>query len=339
MKKCLLVFISIIFGSILFALPNNFRLSVEPVYNLQNGTIVEYVFVNDAKSNNTVKLSELDWSVSNISYLGSRVNFGWKLLEVDTDFAVGIPEKSGSLIDLDWQDFSVSGNKYYYNDSSMCTNWSRTDNKLTQAFDFNIHAGARFNPVSSLYITPTLGYSYSYKNFYTANGTYKYGTKKNTGFAFNLPYDDPRVVEQVLDERSAISYERECHNVTLQVDAHYLLADRVTFGLLVAASPFTYVSSIDHHFSRDGSNPPEPSYFLDIMQGAFKQWKFGTYIECKIWKGLSLSTSFDYELLLLIQGENYENTERKFYRNSKTSIISGTENNLWNFKFSAKWDF
>jgi len=341
MKKLLIFCALILISSALFALPEDFRLSVEQTYTLQNGTLVEYVFSNDYK-NQEYKESELDWPVKNLSYFGAKVQGGWKHLEVYTDFATAIPGKSGSMDDFDWL------NEYNHD---MCTNRSTTDNEVQKSYNFNFKTGARFNPISTLQIVPLVGFSYSTINFYSANGSLWYGDKdhhylkekdtgkiigcyrKNPDFSKDLPYDDDNVAEIPCGEDLAISYDREMYSFSAGINVTYTLFEDLTFGIYAYTMPFTYVRTIDHHFYSD-------SYYLDIMENWFQQWNFGTSVEYRIWKGLSVTTTFDYNLLTLGKGINYTTTQKpKFFKSDKTSAGSGCEGQWWNLQAGVKWSF
>lgn len=316
-------FISIILLTELNALDKGFRLSIEPVYTLRNGTLFEYVYEKDS-SGTVYKMSELDWPVENISYLGARLDGGWKIIELNTEFTAAIPNKSSKMTDYDWLN---------QRNHDMCTNKSLTDNRVKSGFDFEVNAGVRFNPVSTLYLFPSIGYSYSDIKFYSANGELWYGTPEWTKLSYYVSHEDSRAHNEKIDEKSAISYDREIYNFQMSLDISYVFFDKLTVGTFVTTMPYTYVKSVDHHYSSD-------TYFLDIIKSNFKQWDFGASVEYNIWKGLIATTRFDYNILLFEKGINYENKgSSRFFKNSKTTVISGCEGNWWNLQFGLKWAF
>lgn len=82
MKKLILSLL-ILFSSVsIFSQIYDFNLSIEPVYSLKNGRLYEYVKAFDQNSQSYVKMSELDWNLTNLSYLGGRASLDWKYLSI-----------------------------------------------------------------------------------------------------------------------------------------------------------------------------------------------------------------------------------------------------------------
>lgn len=329
--------------STLFGLSEDKHFSLMPEFSLQNGRLIEYVFMEDGNTQSETKMSELDWPLANIAYLGGKFEFGWKNFELNGDIKFAVSHASGKMHDYDWLDYvyDYEDGLYKYNDSTMCTNCSITENELLNSYIFNIKAGARFNPISTLQIIPMAGIIYNNTNFYSANGSMWYGLKDYTGLPYNIPYTDERVKEKSTNDAKyienniliAISYDKEWFSFTLGMNAFYTLFNNLTLGVNFYTAPYTYIRSIDHHFSSD-------TYYLDIMSDFFKYWNYGISVEYRIWKGLSAYTAFDYHLQNLIKGETYSALkEPKFYKKNKSDSSSGSEASWWNLDLGLKWNF
>ncbi len=295
-----------------------FHISFEPLYTLQNGVLYEYVYAYDPNSTNLFKLSELDWPLQNISYIGGKVGFEYKHLKLGSKIAFAFPKKSGVMTDYDWLNAS---------DHSMCTNRSISENNLNKSLQFEFTLGLDFNPIAQWHITPFAGYSYNSYDFYSANGFYQYS-------GGSLPYDDPTVQKITLDKNSAISYNRLHSAMLLGFNTHYTFFENLTFGLSIATTPYIYTKSIDHHFAAD-------KYFLDIMTGLFTQWRFGAYTEFNFWKNFSVTGDFNYKYIIKTYGKTYihEHEEKFFDTDLDKSGASASGGNWWDLSFGMKIRF
>lgn len=321
MKRLFLFFSCFfIFFSSLFSLKNNFRLSIEPLYSIKNGTLYERVFVNDGATKNLTKLSELVWPINNVSFIGAKVCFGWKFLEVGTTLSFAIPKNSGYMADYDWLDYN--GN-YVWDNPFMCTNYSLSNNKVTSALNFSFWTGATFNPFLSFHINPFLGYSYNSINFFAQYGFYQY--------ASHSPYTTAQPL--VLPENAEITYERQTSSFLLGLSLKYVFFKRLTIGLSAYTTPLNYTESIDHHHKSN-------TYYLDIMTGYFTQWGFNALLEYKFFGNFSITSDFEYILQLQKLGKNYERMgQKKFYGTDLTQATSGCCGDWWSFSCGIKYEF
>lgn len=333
LKRVFTGIISFLLFSFCFALPNNFRLSVEPVYSLKNGTLFEYVYAHDEISNSDVKMSELDWPLTNISCSGGSIGAGWKFIQLDAEFTGAVSKRTGTMEDFDWLDCYESNNKYYYKNSALCTNKSISETTLNSNNNFNIKLSFDINPVWSLHVIPSVGYEYNYYSFSARNGYGWYGDKTSPKVA----YTDPNALYFPKGELYGIDYEREKSNVYTGAEVKYILNDKFQFSICGNLSIYTNVQSIDfHHHNAEGTYG---DYYLDIMEGYFKQFSIGAAFEANIWKGLSAAIDFGYTNLSQLTGITYKSNEKKFYKHNLANTTSRCAEEIFNISTGVKYTF
>lgn len=333
MKRGIIACIFLLFVSAAFSLPNNFFVSVEPVYSLQNGTLFEYVLAKDSASNSIVKRSELDWELSNLSFLGIKLNGGWKRFSLNLKFTGAIPENSGNMTDYDWLDSSFINDSFYYNNPNLLTTKSINESYLKTDYFFDIYFDVSFYPLDNLKIAPLIGYNYNYLFFHGSNGYGWYGDTKTPKVSWNDPSAD------FFEKGSLypIDYERETNNIYVGVKLSYSPIEPLSLILLASVSPYTSVKSLDKHYtSYDGSTG---KYFYDIMEGSFCQYNINLEAKYIVWRTLSVNLGFDYNYLNQINGVTYSNSIKKFSTNNKDKTLSACAGTWWSLSLSTQYTF
>lgn len=313
----------------------DFNLSLEPVYYLKNGTLFEYVKAYDQNSGSYVKMSELDWNMKNLSYLGGRASLDWKYLSIIAEITACVSKDSGTMEDYDWQDYTKTGNYYYYADTSLCTNKSISENSINSATCMNLKIKGNINPVAGLLINPYIAADYEVIKFSGRNGQGWYGDKANTQLSENYSYDSPNA--RYYSSLFGIDYNRYTFNAILGLEAGYNFFDRFLISAYASISPFTYVQSLDfHHSSYSGTTG---TYYQDMIKGFFNEWRFGTSASYNIWESLWLDAGFNYILQTEMKGVTYTDTAKNLKNKTLANSKSACAANCWNISFGLKWIF
>jgi len=317
------------------AFENGFFIGVEPVYSLQKGTLYEYVIAYDNATKQNVKMSELDWSLSYISYLGGRIKTGWNFISLTADFSKGFSKESGTMEDYDWLDYDTSFAPYYYNNPDICTTKSISENTLNDAYTINLTLSIDTNPFFDLHVSPSIGFTYESYDFSGKNGYGWYGQNPYSSDGITHSYTDPEA--RYFESLYGIDYARQTSDISIGTTIGYILFDRVSLGGSIAVSPYVYTNSVDfHHSNADGT---AGNYYLDIMTGYFNKFRFGAYAECYIIKGLSADISFDYILQNQMPGITYQSKTDKFKKTDKADTTSASSAEYWKLSTGVKYTF
>lgn len=324
-----------------YALPNNFSLSIEPIYKLENGTLHEFVFMFDSNSKSEVKLSQLDWPISNISCLGGCIKGGWKFINLGISYLAAIPQKTGNMEDYDWQDYVTSGSgitqKNFWNNPNMCTNKSISETKLNESNNLSIYISFDIEPVQNLYITPMLGTEFTNYKFSAKNGYGWYGDTGHTKLSYAVPYTDPEAIKKDKGSLCGIDYDRENLDVFIGSAIKYNLKNRFIFSLDGKLSVYSQVQSIDfHHANMEGTSGV---YYLDVMNGYFRKFSIGTTFEAELWNHLSGYLNFNYSQLNNIKGNTYISHNKHFYKENIALSKSQCSEEIFSVCTGVKWNF
>lgn len=337
-NKFLLVFLYFFIFSFYTFADDTKKVSVSPFYSLQNGMLYEYVFATDYSSKSTQKLSELNWPINNISYAGIQLDTKFKFINFHLSYAYGFIKASGNMEDFDWQDFIFEGNKFYYNNPSLCTNKSINENYLKNAnvFDFNIHFD--INPILHFHILPFAGFTYNFYDFVGKNGYGWYGNKEHTHNDYNVAYSNPEAKYYPKGTLCGIEFKRNIYDVYIGFELNYLLFDRLSLSSSFAVSPFIYIYSIDfHHSDMAGIYG---TYYHDLMTGYFKHFLLSEKVSFKFDKYCSLFANFDFSIQNLIYGKTYISHSSNYTNNNLTNVtFAGCEGKYWQFTTGITFTF
>ncbi len=331
MKKLLFSFLFLLSTLSLGAQIYDFGVSIEPVYSLQNGTLYEYVMVYDSTSNSTVKMSELDWNLTQLSYLGGRASLDWKYFSIAAEITTSIKKDSGLMIDYDWQDYTISENLYYYSNPSMITDKSISENSVNSSTYMKLKMQGNIPVIFDLFTRPYIGAEYHAIKFSASNGFGWYGS------SLHVPYTDESAIFYEAGSLYGIDYDRNTLSIYLGLSLDYTLFNRINLSAYASLAPYTYVESLDfHHSNAKGS---AGSFYNDIMQGFFKEWRFGTSIECNVWSSLYINTSLDFVIQKDITGITYTSSSKSMKGRKKSYTTSACAAEYWDLKFGIKWTF
>lgn len=313
----------------------NFDVSVEPVYYLQNGRLYEYVIAYNSTSESNVKMSELDWNIKNLSYIGGRVSLDWDYFSLIAEVTACLSNKSGTMEDYDWLDCTQSGDYYYYDDPTMCTNKSISQNYLNSSTFMKIMMQGNIPVIWDFFVKPYIGFEYHTIKFSARNGYGWYGDTSLGGVNPPVAYTDESATE--VSGLNGIDYDRNTLSAFFGFSAGYTFLDRISLSAYFSLCPYTYVNSLDFHHSN--SSGTAGTYFNDIMYGFFKEWKFGAYAEYKILDTLFVDSSLDFVIMNQISGITYNDTSKSMSNQSLSVTTSACAANYWDLKFGLKWIF
>ncbi len=333
MKKLILSLFILLSSVSIFSQIYDFNLSIEPVYCLKNGRLFEYVKAFDQNSQSYVKMSELDWNLTNLSYLGGRASLDWKYLSIIAEVTACLSKDSGTMEDYDWQNYTRTGTSpnyyYYYNDTSMCTDKSISQNTINSGTVMNLKIKAKINPIAELMLNPYIAADYEVIKFSGRNGKGWYGN------SIPCSYDSPNAV--YYESLYGIDYNRYTFNAILGLEAGYTFFNRLMLSAYASTSPFTSVQSLDfHHNSSSGTTG---TFFQDQIKGFFNEWRFGTSVSFNIWESLWFDAEFNYVLQTEMKGITYTDTSKSMKNKSLASSKSACAANCWDLTFGLKWIF
>lgn len=334
MKKSIFVLIILLLTARIYALPKDFSLGVEPVVSYEFGTLYEYVYILDSTTNTDVKMSELDWPVNAVC-IGAKIDAGWKFIKLSLEYNGAIPTSSGTMTDYDWLDYTKGGSRYYYKDSSMCTNISYSENTLNSNNNFAVDLRFQLNPVADFYISPFFKYTYKDFSFSGRNGYGWYGDTEHTHLSYNVPYASSEAASY--GKLHGIDYSRQTYSTYLGAGFEYSLKNRFSVSLEGAVSLYTYVESVDFHHSN--SKGTTGTYFLDIMNENFAEYYIDFSTEIRVINNLYFDYDFSYSALQQIKGKTYSNSTKKFTPNDIQYSTSRCKYYLFKMDVGGKYYF
>ena len=315
------IFAACIFTLSLFAngfTENGFHFSITPLYSYEFGTLDEFVFKKEDDSKE-FKLSELNWTVKNHS-IGLSADFGWKWISIDTAFSFGLSGKSGNMFDSDWQDPL---------DHSIKTNYSISDNQLnkTCTFEIGLSGDIPFTPqsISSVFsasFIQSIRYAYKYYYYSGENGEGWYGTTKDTGLSYVVPYDSKEVMYYKKGKLFGIDYKREHQDCFIGEGIKFRFIDRFDLLLKYDFSIYTIVKSLDTHYNNNEKTSGID--YLDQMYDDFCSGKFYTELDFNFWKNMYIGAGYLYINQSLIQGTTHSKNHQLSSYNLDADYLSGS---------------
>lgn len=311
----LLIFLISFFTPGLFC-QENFHLDAGAVFKIRNGRLNEFVYNNS--TDNTNKLSELNWDVENIFYLGGNVNLEYKNIFVSLESAGAVPSQSNDMQDSDWQNADAP---------SMKTNYSVSENRLSNSYylDFNFFYRIPLAKVFSL--RALFNFNFENFSFYAENGYGGYGDTGTTGNPVAVPWNSSSAVKFKKGELGSISYERKSYNTSIGISPCFYVKDFLEINLFGAVSPFVYLESVDTHYSVDKSSY---SKYLDKGSAFFNSWNAGLNVKYSPVKHFSVLTNLKYSQINFYKANTYGDSNKNGYYD-KSSSLAGFDQHYWDF--------
>lgn len=343
MKKIRILILSAIFAfQFGFINANDWNLSVEPMFGMKHGELIEQVLLKKSEYSSD-KLSELEWEYKPELYGGAKVSGGWRFILGEAFFSAGIPMKTGTTYDSDWQNLKHSGNDDYL----YKTNYSESDNYLEHDISTGVKVGADFkvfkNDIIQLNVNPFLGFDYNNMSFTAKDGYKWYGKSMNTNrqYAYN---DTDHQNAGKFKNTSAnydgrdIEYKRQNFITWIGFNATAKLPFNLSANLGFQVSPYIYTESVDYHVLTS-------TIYLDIAEGAFSAFKWNVGASYRINQRNSVSLSANWFYLNAITGNTYSKSYskyksdgEKFFKNEKSSTTDCGAGQFY-FDLSLSWKF
>ncbi len=260
--------IKILFFTLLFFFCPIFFVNALPVIftqtyftKIQYGKLGEYVYDQKDSSSPYVKLSYLDWPKKFIFNTGTKFQADCKNFILDASFSFAIPGSSGILQDYDYLNFD---------DTLIC--YSKSQNTLEQNINSEITFYYKFG-IDRFLIEPLICFCFNDVYFSARNG---YGWYGNNSSPY-VSYDDSSAA--YYSELCGISYQRQTFYTWLGLKT-LCNAGKFKFALAYSISPFTYIYSIDKHFTDLSSN--NFRLYNDRMTGIFSWHKLALDAEYEL---------------------------------------------------------
>ena len=263
-KKNFIAFFLMIFSSLaLFAFSLNpikasekravfsFYPSIGSTYGVMN----EYVF--DFSTGKDIKLSELNWDVIPICFVGLGANVSYSIFDFSFYAMNYFGSASASMRDSDWQNFS---------DRNMKTNYSISENSINKAFafgtDFKVSAiKNRFVDFKGM-----LSLEYTFFDFSARNGYGWYGDRVHTKLTMDVAWNDPRAMFYGVGKLSGIDYQRSHFFTWTGLEFCFSPIRFVSLCASFSVSAFSFVSSLDTHYGKASYYDRSLSFFSGIKQ-------------------------------------------------------------------------
>ena len=338
MKKLLLTALAAVFSSVsVFALnPEDFSLTVEPVFGVKNGTLGEYVFLKQSNYDDDL-LSYLDWEIKNEIYAGFKAAGGYRNIFASITLKTAFSQSGGIMTDSDWFNNIPSGVSGGVADLTSCSNYktcySESDNYIDSDFTFEIKSGYTFRPTEVFTILPYISYEYSDIKMSGKNGWGKYGDAGYGSYGYYFPWNNNSDLTNRSEDftgKKVISYERAKNIFWLGSDFHLNLPQNIFLNLGAQFSPYIYVLSIDqHHLTYTD--------YADETPGYFSAFRFSADTGITIKKSHTLSIGFSYFYMQKLRGTNYSKSSSKSTYSKDTIVEGGADEYYWEIYISYKY--
>lgn len=291
MKKIAATLFLLLGGISLFA-QSKISISLTPDFGMLLGTINEFVYYVpnpegvSSKDAEIRKLSELNWDVNCIPYLGARAD-----LEIDTGmflncgFQVGLTKRSGVMEDRDWT------NCVNYPDKNWLTNYSIHQNYLESYYNMDFVMGQKFSFSYGLEIKPELFLSNNSFSFETEKGWGLYGENWRRA-KYGEKVGPAESGEKITWKSKVITYKqnRVFCGIGLGIEKSF------DFGLSLSVfgkTRFAYVVADDFHVNTSTKYRDKPYGFGGILAGGSIDYSFNRKHQ------ISLKGSYDWLPLIL----------------------------------------
>jgi len=291
-KITLFVIFICLFPPKIFAEENQsgFEFSVTPSFGMLFGQANEIVYYPKSED----FLSELQWDIKPLFYAGLAADFGPANNFSKHGFVgnlslkVGIPQKSGTMVDRDWDD------TYWWVDSGTLTNYSRHDNFSERAILADLSLGYSFPLLNFIAFGINLDFSYMHYYWIAKDGYYQYLTQGQT-WADEIP--------KVPMKGNLIEYTQDWFILSPGVFIKFRLGRFFSLNGNFNYSPLIYCVDRDDHLLRN-------TIFQDYLF-------YGHYL--KGYGGITFSSMNNLDITLFIsfssitdsRGDAYVDYERK----------------------------
>jgi len=272
---------------------------ITPLYQLKNGCLNELVFA--IFDDDVYKLSELNWNIKNISYIGGKVGLSYKWFKLESSMMGAFSKESAKMYDSDWQSLPAN--------PEMKTTFSISENTLNHNFTFD--SKAIFAPqITDWFQTGIfLQYTLDQIQFSARNGYGWYGSYRYSQISQDVPYDSEYAKFFAVGSLQGIDYYRVTKSFNLGLLFNFIIFDNLQIKLEATVSPFTFIQSLDHHYSPSSME----SYYRDEIKSSFAFYTFGTELKYRLIDNIFLGCGFSYYYIKEKKGDTYSKQEKHGY--------------------------
>jgi len=227
--------------------PSPITLSIEADSGVLWGMAKELVYVG------SYKLSELDYPLQPLAYAGGRIEIGaFGGLDATVRFDAGIPSKSGSMTDSDWDYID-----YPPIPPGVQTNFSQSDSYLQRAILFDARIGWKIAASPALVIEPFAAYKYLDIKWSAQNGYLQYPPQASPPYTAWSPSE-----AKVPLYGTVLTYSQTFMIPAAGIRVIGRVSGSLSIEGSVALSPFAFLNDVDEH-------PLRYLAFYDSMAGGF----------------------------------------------------------------------
>ena len=301
--------------------------AISPIYSLKNGCLNEIVF--QLFDDEPTRLSELNWNIKNISYIGGNFSFGNEFVTIETQVMKGFSKRSACMYDSDWQDLPQN--------PSVKTTFSISENTLKDDIYIDWKVSIKKNLNNSLSIGAFVKEDFESICFSAKNGYGWYGSYSYSQNGQNVPYDSVYAKFFGTGSLNGIDYLRLTKSIHFGLFCGLSFIDRIFIQFEGGVSPCTFVKSIDHHHTA-ASNAER--YYLDEIKADYSLFDISTDLKVKLNKSFLIGTSFSYSTLNETKGLTYSKLEPSGYEELEftdgyscdTMLLSGCSGTWYTIK-------
>lgn len=286
----------------------NFNFSVTPDFSVTLGNLGEHLYNNNKNLEHNMT-SLLTWQESPVLTAGLTGSLSLANLFLNVSFHAALPMNSGSMYDYDW-----------FVNKNICQSRSISDESLTEAYFTDADFGYEFKISNDCFISPLIGFSYKYIDFYAApTVVYADPTRYDNNI---ICYDSPDAEEF---NGSWITYWRESYLYWIGVNLKCRYNKDLFITCTLKISPYSNTISEDNH-PKD-SNFLNRIYYQDLAEGFFSALQFNLKGEYTLSKLLTLVTKADILTFGVITGSTYDSDEPGILGSYNTSSYIGASQN------------
>ena len=265
---------------------------VTPLYSLKNGCLNEFVFYNIGDE--WYKLSELNWNIKNISYLGGNIAFNSKYIRIEAGVSGGFSKESAKMYDSDWLNLPAA--------PDMKTTFSISENTLDSNINFNTKATFFYSINNWFKPGIFIEYTIDEIQFSARNGYGWYGDSTYSQIGQYVPFDSEYAKFFGVGSLFGINYLRVTKFLNIGLSCSFYILDRIQIKIEAGISPYLSVHSIDHHHNKGN--------FRDEIKSSFSLNNFCTDVRFNLFNNIYLGCSFLYNYFGETKGITYTNPKR-----------------------------
>ncbi|MFA6937915.1 MAG: omptin family outer membrane protease [Treponema sp.] len=323
MKKSLLICsaVLIFFNLALAAEEKTSSVTIEPFTSIKYGKLGEYVYDTDSNGD-LQKLSYLEWEVKPLVLAGLNASAKTKNITIAYNFlSYGVPLSSGNMYDSDWMALT-----------DMKTNYSISENTLNHFLQAGCNVNYTFKTNTIISITPGAGFDFSSISFSARNGYGWYGDYERSTTHENISWNSPYAKYYASGELMGIDYSRETFYTWLGFSANADFNKYFSLSFSAYISPYTFVSSIDKHFSNSTSTVY--TAYNDLMDCYFSYFKTSLASEVNFSKNFSLCLNVNCLIGESAIGITYSKYVTPTYEGTKSLLSSKSKSDTFELEAS-----